>query len=281
MTNTILLPPCTYQGGKHRVAVKIIDAINSREHLLQNKTDFYDLCCGSGAITLELINRGFPTHKIHMCDAGPWGTFWKSVQENTFDIKRFAELLDTLPNDKAKVQDYVKNLAQQDANVDTVYVFLILQAASFGGKQVWRQDSYWIHSSFRNYWQPTETSVRKSPVNPIQPQPKELLRRVTNIVTSCRGITCTNDDISTVQIPKNQTSIIYIDPPYPGTTSYGYDFDVMEQVARLLENSNTIYVSLNRPLGPDSIKLKLTGPKGGISGNKRQKHEEWLTRFKK
>lgn len=201
MTNTILLPPCTYQGGKHRVAVKIIDAIDSREHLLQNKTDFYDLCCGSGAITLELINRGFPTHKIHMCDAGPWGTFWKSVQENT--------------------------------------------------------------------------------LNPIQPQPKELLRRVTNIVTSCRGITCTNDDISTVQIPKNQTSIIYIDPPYPGTTSYGYDFDVMEQIARLLENSNTIYVSLHGPLGPDSIRLNLTGPKGGISGNKRQKHEEWLTRFKK
>lgn len=276
----LLLPPCTYQGGKHRIARDVVDLVDGRERLLEREPMFYDICCGSGAVSLELMNRGFPPNRIHMCDIGPWGEFWHAVGTRTFDVGRFAEYLSAVPENKADVQAYAKALSETDANEDTAYVFLLLQAASFGGKQVWRRGPKWMHSSFRNYWQPTGTSVRRSPVNPLQPQPPELLRRVRAIVDGCQGITCTNGDVSEISIPPGQKAVVYLDPPYPGTTSYGYGFDVMRQVDRLLDNgSTTIYVSLNEPLGPNAIRLTLKGPKGGISGSKKAKHEEWLTKF--
>ena len=45
-----LLPPCSYQGGKQRLAKQIC------EILIENAdetTKFYDFCCGSGVIKLE------------------------------------------------------------------------------------------------------------------------------------------------------------------------------------------------------------------------------------
>ncbi len=45
--------PCAYQGGKQRVAAQIVD------HLLEAAPEpdarFYDLCCGSGAVSIELV----------------------------------------------------------------------------------------------------------------------------------------------------------------------------------------------------------------------------------
>lgn len=38
-------PPVSYQGGKVRLASRILDTINPSQ-------PFYDLCCGSGAISI-------------------------------------------------------------------------------------------------------------------------------------------------------------------------------------------------------------------------------------
>ncbi|MEQ2561290.1 DNA adenine methylase [Sutterella wadsworthensis] len=67
MTN--LLPPTSYQGGKQRLSKNIVDIILKDN---KNNIDYkiYDLCCGSGAISLELINRGINPEKIVMCDMG-------------------------------------------------------------------------------------------------------------------------------------------------------------------------------------------------------------------
>lgn len=59
--NNKLIPPCTYQGGKQRYAKQIVDIMFKENNICEN-TKFYDLCCGSGAITLEIINRGI-SHK--------------------------------------------------------------------------------------------------------------------------------------------------------------------------------------------------------------------------
>ena len=63
---TFLRVPCIFQGGKQRVAAQISDVLirafprpNSR---------FYDLCCGSGAISIELVNRGIDPARICMLD---------------------------------------------------------------------------------------------------------------------------------------------------------------------------------------------------------------------
>lgn len=64
--------PCSYQGGKQRLAKQIVD-IFYKENNIDNNTQFYDICCGSGAVSIELLNRGIKPSNIHMIDKSPWG----------------------------------------------------------------------------------------------------------------------------------------------------------------------------------------------------------------
>ena len=64
--------PCSYQGGKQRLAKQIVDIFYA-ENEINDDTKFYDLCCGSGAVSLELINRGFNPNNIIMIDNGCFG----------------------------------------------------------------------------------------------------------------------------------------------------------------------------------------------------------------
>ena len=84
----ILTSPCSYQGGKQRLAKQIVDII-FEQNVINKETKFYDLCCGSGAITLELINRGILPSNITMVDKGVFGAFWSSVSNNKFNLKIF------------------------------------------------------------------------------------------------------------------------------------------------------------------------------------------------
>lgn len=276
-----LRPPCTYQGGKQRIAPQIIDIMADRDGLLNGGVRFCDLCCGSGAVTLELVNRKFLPDNILMCDAGPWGMFWRMIGQGTFDLDIFSQELSALPVDKSKIKAFMETLAGSDASYRTAYRFLMLQAASFGGKQIWVEGSVWRHSSFRDYWQPMPASVRQSPVNPFQPEPDELYARVERIVNTCRGLVCRHDSIVNVTAGiSGGDVIVYMDPPYPGTTGYAYDFDITKQVTVLLANRvRAVYVSLDRPLSDDAVELGLAGPKGGVSGNRRGRCPEWLSRF--
>jgi site-specific DNA-adenine methylase len=55
----MIIAPVSYQGGKQRISKKIIDIINP-----SFDNSFYDLCCGSGSISIELINRGFDPSQL-------------------------------------------------------------------------------------------------------------------------------------------------------------------------------------------------------------------------
>src|SRR3546814_11771185 len=47
--------PCAYQGGKQRVAAQIVDLLLGANP--GPNTRFYDLCCGSAAVSIELVKR--------------------------------------------------------------------------------------------------------------------------------------------------------------------------------------------------------------------------------
>ena len=66
-----------------------------------------------------------------------------------------------------------------------VYDYLLLQAGAFGSKWIGIEGNKWTNNTFRSYWLPTETSNRKSPVNPMMPLPNTLYERVFNIVDIC------------------------------------------------------------------------------------------------
>lgn len=263
--------PVSYQGGKSRIANKIVGLLWQGP-----QSCYFDLCCGSGAITIELLRRGAKPENITMVDAGPWGIFWEYICSGTFSLVKLAEELEKIPKDITQVKGYMDVLAKQPANIDTPYVFIILQAASFGSKPIWIEDNKWINCSFRNYWLPKEGCNRKSPVNPMMPMPETIFSRIKEIVESgiFRNVKAICSDVKKVQITQG---VVYIDPPYIGTTPYGFDFDV---VAFANSIGNLCYVSEGKPLSSKAIQISSGRTKGGINGKKEKKpNEEWLSVF--
>lgn len=271
----MLQSPTSYQGGKARLAAVIVEKL-----LEKTKTGpFYDLCCGSGAVSLELINQGVSPSNITMCDAGPWGLFWKEIGDGTFDLPLLEKMVSELP-DLINIKDYMQILAKQPASQATTQTFLLLQAASFGSKPIWIENDIWRNCSFRSYWQPTETSNRRSPVNPMMPLASTLVNRVKKIAEKCLGIKGIYGSIDTVVILPE--AVVYIDPPYKNTTPYGHSIDV---VSFSLNIKNICLVSEGYQI-PEADSFHLLADskqrkKGGISGNKHvQPNLEYLNVFR-
>lgn len=279
--NQALRVACSYQGGKQRVAGEIVDKLLEPSLSNNQDTKFYDLCCGSGAITIELISRGIQPSHITMLDLSPWGAFWDAVGRKAFDMARFAELIDSVPSDKRLVKSFLTDLAKMPVGEDEAMVYPLLQAGSFGGKQIWNANGRWQNAFFRDYWEPTPNSIRRSPANPLQPSAKNLYRRVERIVEDCAGLECLRTDVSSVsELVLSRDSVVYIDPPYRNSTGYGFGFDLDTFIGAFrVSHDAPLFVSEGRPLTTDSTRLAFDGAKGGISGSKSGKHEEWLTRF--
>lgn len=276
-----LIVPCSYQGGKQRLAKQIVDIIFKNKNINEN-TKFYDLCCGSGAISLELINRGINPKCITMVDMSMWGKFWESIANGKFNLNIFKNEIDKLPKID-KIQAYLKEMNRNTLNIDLdIYHFLLQQAGSFGSKYIDVKNGEWINSTFRNYWTPTETSNRRSPVNPMMPMPNTLYTRVENIVNNLLGnINAICSDISKIDWSFDENSIIYIDPPYKNTSGYLNDFDYESFIRNNYTHVN-MYISEGYKIdnADNSILLSKGRSKGNISGKiKKKPTEEWLNAF--
>lgn len=272
----MLTIPCAYQGGKQRIAKDIVDIIFNENEIFED-TIFYDLCCGSGAISIELVNRGFNRNNIIMVDKSPWGLFWKMIGDTTFSMDIFRFYIDSIPKDISKIQEYIKNLSKQPAHINASYVFLLLQASAFGSKSIWIKDNKWQNTSFRSYWLPTETSSRRSPVNPMMPMPETLYQRVQELSFGMEGIKGYCCDCNDIKI-ESDNAIIYIDPPYQGTTKYGFEFDYMNFIDKY-KSKYPIYLSEGKQLSNNATTITKERSKGGISGERKSSNQEWLNKF--
>jgi site-specific DNA-adenine methylase len=226
-----------------------------------------------------MVNRGFYPNNITMVDKSPWGLFWKTIGDKTFSTEVFKYYLNDIPKDVSKIQSYMKGLSQvpvYNTQIDIPYIFLMLQASAFGSKSIWINNEKWQNCSFRGYWLPTETSNRRSPVNPMMPMPDTLYDRVEKLSIAMEGVNGFYGDCNDIKIEPN--SIIYIDPPYSKTTKYGYDFDYMSFINTYKE-TNTIFLSEGKQLSDIAFNLTDRRNKGGISGNKTHINEEWLNVF--
>ncbi len=271
--------PCSYQGGKQRVAAQIVDLL--LEAAPGPNSRFYDLCCGSAAVSIELINRGVAPSRICMLDISSWGSFWSAIGSGSFKMDIFDRFLSELPSDKRDFKAYMSALSALPVGEHEVELYPVLQACSFGGKQIWRNGERWANACFRDYWEPTATSIRRSPANPMQPSPTELRRRVDALVNGMKGVTCLNMDImELLNAPLPSNAVVYVDPPYQSTTGYAFGFDVMSFINRFREiNQAPLFISEGVPLSDNALLLTFGGAKGGISGIRKGKHQEWLSRF--
>jgi len=275
--NDKLLPPCAYQGGKQRIAKDIVDIIY-KDNTVTNDTKFYDLCCGSGAVSLELVNRGFDPYNIVMVDKSPWGLFWKMIGDTTFSMDLFKIYIDGIPKDITKIKDYVQSIINQPVlDINMVYQFLVLQSCAFGSTATWVENNQWKKAGgLRNYWLPTKTSSRRSHVNPMMPMPNTLYDRVQKLSFCMEGVQGFYSGCDDIYIEPN--NIIYIDPPYDKTAKYGYEFDYMAFVERY-SKGNIIYLSEGKELSNVAVKISDCRTKGGINGISKKANEEWLNRF--
>jgi hypothetical protein len=216
-----------------------------------------------------------------MLDLSSWGPFWSAIGSGTFNMGVFDQILSELPSDKRDFKAHISALAALPVRDREVELYPVLQACSFGGKQIWRKGERWVNAFFRDYWEPTATSVRRSPANPMQPSPTELRRRISALVNGMRGVTCLNTDITTVLSDRiSSDAVVYVDPPYQRTTGYAFGFDVTSFISRFRElNQAPLFVSEGIPLNEGAMMLTFGGAKGGISGVRKGKHQEWLSRF--
>lgn len=286
---TRLAPITSYQGGKQRLAPQIVNYL-----LQENAEYYYDLCCGSGAVSLELVNHGVDPKNLFMADSGPWGHFWFLVGKGLFPLKTLRDYINKIPKDKTQIKPFMEDLSRQKPDKDRAVVFLILQAASFGSKPIWIStdelgNERWANTSFRSYWQPTPTSNRRSPVNPMMPMPETLYKRTELICHKMKGLTGTEYQIRPKEKPfsfRNGKSIIYIDPPYKNRTSYGCSFDAVawwENYSKTPpKNVVKCFISEGYKASNDAVLLAKSSDrkKGGISGTKKvNPNEEWLNIF--
>lgn len=269
--------PCAYQGGKQRVAAQIVDLL--LQAAPSKNSVFYDLCCGSAAVSIELVNRGVAPSRIRMLDISSWGVFWSAIGSGTFRMDAFERYLSELPSDKRELKAHISALAARPVEGNEAELYPLLQACAFGGKQIWRDGERWANAFFRDYWQPTATSLRRSPANPMQPSPDELRRRIDALTRGMKGVVCLSVDIMTfpyARLPRS--AVVYVDPPYQNTTGYAFGFDIKSFVARVRARSQVpLFVSEAVPLSKKAIRLSFGGAKGGISGVRQGKHEEWLS----
>lgn len=272
--------PCAYQGGKQRIADQIVDRLLHAS--IGANSSFYDLCCGSGAISIELINRGIRSSQIIMLDISSWGSFWHAIGSDCFNMDIFEHYLTELPHNKKEIKEYLKELAGRPIVKNEAELYPILQSCSFGGKQIWRNGDAWQSPFFRDYWEPTAASVRRSPANPMQPSSVELRSRVKAIAKKMVGVTCHHSDIEVIlETPLPHNAVAYIDPPYCQTTGYGFSFDLQKFIEKFKKLNPTIplFVSEASPLNSSAELLNLNGANGGISGLRKSKHQEWLSLF--
>jgi len=263
-----LLAPASYQGAKHHVADGILDVINPSQN-----QDFWDVCCGSGAISLALRRRGHPPSMMRMVDAGPWGDLWSKVGAGKFSLERLAWWCEQVPTALCQVRDFMRELSLSRVDADSAYVFLLLQAASFGGRPVRVVNGKWATHGFRDLWFPTATSSRRSPVNPMMPMPKTILSRMGAICLHMEGVQAFHQDAMTVEY---RSGAVYADPDYQGvTTDYGHALNPHALAAKV---GRPVWVSEARPLSECAHAIRAGSKKGGVSGAGRKvAHEEWLS----
>lgn len=255
-----------YQGGKGRISDKLLDLMQ-----IEPDQDFHDLCCGSGAVSIALLRRGHDPNRIHMVDAGPWGLVWAAIGAGQFSLSQFKLACEAVPSNREDIKDYMQQLASAPVGEDAPYVYLLLQAASFGGKAIWIKNGRWENTSFRSYWLPTSTSSRRSPVNPMMPMPETLFERASMLVPSAIGVQGFCADLGDYS-PRG--GIVYVDPPYGGTTAYGHSLSMDSFIKGIRIPT---FVSEGKPLSDLAIRVSGGRTKGGISGARAIANEEWLS----
>lgn len=238
------MPLCAYQGGKRGYAVEILRWLN--------------------------IDR--PPAELHLADVGGWYYVWRAIE-----VHGWACLLGPLerlycgetdeqikPVFQAREREIKAwGVVELDASdvVERAALFLWVLRRSFGNMigKGYRSRS----SRGKGNWWSGDDPVRKLGW------------------MSSAGLPRVHAYPGAELIPPSRGRVVYIDPPYPGTTGYrgaaGHAVEDFRAVALAHQRAGSaVAVSLDRPVGIHARPLTFSGA-GGRARSKQQ--AEWLTLY--
>lgn len=206
-------------------------------------TRWADICCGSGALTLELLSRGtvqppaaylggkraYARHIVQMlggwalpssvvlCDAGPWGWWWRTVLVSGLGalIAEAVADLDARPEQAADLHRALAAKQQRDP-VRRAAAFIALQASAARGKPVLPDGDAWRTPGYAHL---SDSSRARG--FPERLRPLVLAERVLDVVRiDWPPVAVVHGDAAEVQAVGGR---VVIDAPYLNTTGYGHD----------------------------------------------------------
>lgn len=249
--------PIAYQGSKKRQADEIASYLIAEGG---KRGKYVEICGGSGAVSYALVKQGVPAKHITYVEIGSWAAFWRSVANGSFSMPTFAWLVRRAQKLK---QPALRYLAANDPGILEPEIFLLLQAAVARGVPVSWNGSAWLGiGGFR-------APCTGSP-NTI-PGADTLAQAVEKIACAMKGLRVVRTDARTFKAPTG--SIVYADPPYPGTAKYVTGVITPKEIVRCAAG-NPVAISLHTKLSRDAIQLKSVAPAGT-----QRVREEWLSWF--
>lgn len=201
---------------------------------------FYDLCCGTGAITLRLLSpfaeslpmmgrkadfatsildlmdlRGVRPDRIVMADCGPWGEFWRVVAESQRG-EAVARVIEGFAGDGDDLFAVLSIEAPPHDSIAFAAAFACLQTANASGRAVQVSDQRWKTHGYAHL-----TDSARDKGFPERLRKRQVADRVRSFAgldwPPTRVITC---DLRYAQIEPEFGDVVVVDPPYKGTTGY-------------------------------------------------------------
>ncbi len=260
-------PPCTYQGSKTKFAARI-----ARVLLVTAPDRFYDLCSGSGAVTIALVRCGVAASRITQVELGPWGSFYLACSEGTLDLDQldrtlFCEWPRT--NDVEQLIPYLASLSESPES------FLVLQHMSLRGTPVSWRDGRVVSKVAGKY------SVRPN-FGSLEMR-KRVFARARWCSRRLMGMRVVVGDVQDIESWRRpgEDSVLYLDPPYLGTAGYGrakldhrrltplLPRPLVVSEARRLPGARHLWLGRRKRAGGGKKEGRVSGPGG----------PEWLNLF--
>ena len=202
-----------------------------------------DICCGSGALTLELLSHGrvqppaaylggkrayaadiirlmggyARPSSVVLCDAGPWGWWWHTVLVEGCGAA-VADALDALAERPEQGADLHRALAAEGGTgpAERAAAFLAMQASAARGRPVLPDGRGWKTPGYAHL-----SNAARAKGFAERLRPRRLAARVRAILAiDWPPVTVVHGDAANAPLGAGRA---VIDPPYQGTTGYGCD----------------------------------------------------------